>query len=92
MSEISVILPTLLTQAAGGNKRIYVAGSTLREALESLKSRHPGVAVHLFDETGGFREHVLCFLNEINSRWLDSLDYSINDDDTITFLQEVSGG
>ena len=92
MPEISVELPSLLAQAAGGTRRISVSGESLRDALDDLKRRYPTVAIHLFDETGDFREHVLCFLNDVNFRWLDSLDHPINDGDTIIVLQAVSGG
>ena len=92
MPEISVSLPSLLASAAGGTRQINVTGKSLREALDDLKRQYPTVAVHLFDEAGVFREHVLCFLNDINSRWLGSLDHPVEDGDMITILQAVSGG
>lgn len=92
MPEISVKLPSLLAQAAGGTRRISVTGDTLREALDDLKRRYPTVAIHLFDETGEFRRHVLCFLNDTSFRGLDSLDHPVADGDTIFVLQAVSGG
>ncbi len=92
MAEISVKLPSLLAHAAGGARRIDVSGESLREALDDLKHRYPAVATHLFDEAGDFREHVLCFLNETNTRWLDSLEHPLSNGDTIVMLQAVSGG
>jgi molybdopterin converting factor small subunit len=48
--------------------------------------------VHLCDESGRFRQHVLCFLNDINTRWLEEKSPSLQDGDCITILQAVSGG
>ena len=48
--------------------------------------------MHLFDETGGFRQHVLCFHNETNLRWLESDEVPVADGDRLTVLQAVSGG
>lgn len=91
MPKIAVSVPSLLAHAAGG-RRVHVTGESLEQALEDLRERHPRLAVHLFDETGGFREHVLCYLNETNTRWLESLDHPLSEGDRITVLQAVSGG
>ena len=48
--------------------------------------------MHLFDETASLRPHVLCFHNETNTRWLDSMAVPLADGDTVTILQAVSGG
>ena len=42
--------------------------------------------------TESLRQHVLCFHNETNTRWLDSMAVPLTDGDTITILQAVSGG
>jgi molybdopterin converting factor small subunit len=52
----------------------------------------PALRVHLCDESGKFRPHVLCFLNEVNTRWLDGADPRLQQGDRITILQAVSGG
>ncbi len=48
--------------------------------------------MHLFDETGDFRQHVLCFHNRTNTRWLPPAGVALEAGDTITILQAVSGG
>jgi molybdopterin synthase sulfur carrier subunit len=92
MSSVTVELPSVLAPVVGGTASIAVDGTTLAEALASLVERHPALTVHLFDETGRFRRHVLCFHNETNTRWLESLEVPVADGDTITILQAVSGG
>ncbi|MHC4827051.1 MAG: MoaD/ThiS family protein [Planctomycetota bacterium] len=85
-------LPSLLGPVVNGVHSVGVEGNTVSEVLAALVDRHPALAVHLFDETGGFRQHVLCFHNETNTRWLESLEVPVADGDTITILQAVSGG
>lgn len=90
--RVTIELPSLLGAAAGGERSIGVEADTLAGALAALVERHPALDTHLFDEAGGLRQHVLCFLNERNSRWLESQDVELSDGDTITILQAVSGG
>ncbi len=90
--RVPVHLPTLLRRAAGGSGKVWARGKTLRQALDDLTRRHPALQVHLYDETGGFRRHVLCYLNETDSRWLKSLDVPLQAADAITIIQAVSGG
>jgi molybdopterin converting factor small subunit len=73
-------------------EEIVVEGETLDEALEDAYERLPALRVHLCDESGNFRPHVLCFLNDVNSRWLQRSERRLRDGDRITILQAVSGG
>jgi molybdopterin synthase sulfur carrier subunit len=92
MPNAIVELPSLLAHLNDGNTDIPVSGDSIAEALASLLQRCPGVGVHLFDETGHLREHVLCFHNERNTRWLESLDVAIEEGDRLRIYQAVSGG
>jgi len=90
--RVDIRLPSVMEPVVGGELRFHVEAATLRDALDAAISRHPALEVHLFDETGSFRRHVLCFHNETNSRWLDGLDGKVEDGDTVTILQAVTGG
>lgn len=92
MASVTVELPSLLSTIVDGERRITVDAGTLAGVLSALTERHPALRVHLFDETGGLRQHVLCFHNGTNSRWLESLDVPVAEGDTVAILQAVSGG
>ena len=92
MARATFELPSVLASVIGGVQRLQVEGETLRAALEHAFEQQPALRVHLFDESGELRRHVLCFLNQSNSRWLDSLDEKLTKGDRITILQAVSGG
>jgi molybdopterin converting factor small subunit len=92
VAKVDVQLPGIVAEALGVARNHEVQARTLRDVLEHIAHRLPGLSVHLFDETGAFREHVLCFLNEESTRWMESVDVPLHDGDKITILQAVSGG
>lgn len=92
MPRVTLELPSLLRSIVGQGEALTVEGATLEEALADAFRQVPGLRVHLLEESGAFRPHVLCFLNELNTRWLDGLNQPLRDGDTITILQAVSGG
>ncbi len=92
MARVTVELPSLLSPMAGGARTLALEAATLSEALASLVALHPALDVHLFDETRKLRQHVLCFLNDENSRWLEGTDRALRDGDTLSIIQAVSGG
>ena len=92
MASVTIRLPSALAVVMEGTLQFSIEAQTLREALDEITRHHPKLALHLFNEEGVFRPHVLCFLNERNTRWLDDLDVPLNKDDTLRFMQAVSGG
>jgi molybdopterin converting factor small subunit len=91
MARATLELPSLLRDILPEGS-IPVEGNTLEEALEDAYRRLPTLRVHLCDESGRFRPHVLCFLNDVNTRWLEGAVPPLKDGDCITILQAVSGG
>ena len=91
MARVTLELPSLLRNVLAQGS-LTVEGDTLDEALEDAYAQLPGLLVHLCDESGRFRKHVLCFVNDVNSRWLERPDLALRDGDCITILQAVSGG
>ena len=92
MPRVTIELPSLLAAVLNGRRHVTVEAETLDQSLDRLIESHPGLRVHLFDESGDFREHVLCFLNETSTRWMESRKVPVAEGDTITILQAVSGG
>ena len=92
MARVTIDLPSLLRYVTGNDAVLRVEGDTLETALEDAYRRVPALRVHLCDESGRFRPHVLCFVNEVNTRWLGGDSPRLKDGDCITILQAVSGG
>jgi molybdopterin converting factor small subunit len=88
MARVTVLLPRMLAEAHGKG-RIELEAATLREALERLYAAAPALKFHLCEDSGRFRPHVMCFLND--DRMFD-LNSPLRDGDRIAFIQAISGG
>lgn len=92
MREVTVRLPAALCQLTGCERRVAVKGRTLEEALRDLVEQRPVLALHLFDDTGALRRHVLCFRNDVQARDRAELQEPLTAGDAITIVNSVSGG
>lgn len=90
--EIQVNVPSLLRDSVSGQRSLTISGTTLDEALQNLLDQYPLLRVHLYDEQGQLRQHVLIYYNSDNIAWLDSLDTPLRQGDQVHVLQAVSGG
>jgi sulfur-carrier protein len=92
MGAVTVQLPAVLAQMVEGERIFSVGGATIGEALEDLVSQRPALHVHLFDESGGLRPHVICFHNDEYARGLDGLTWPVSPGDRLTILNSITGG
>jgi sulfur-carrier protein len=88
---VTLTLPPLLRDVVGTTE-LKLHASTLAEAMEEAYRRLPVLRHHLCDERGRFRGHVLCLLNDENTRDLKSLDVPLSAGDRISIVQAISGG
>jgi adenylyltransferase/sulfurtransferase len=89
---INIELPSLLAPIMQGELNLTIKADTLDHAFKTIIKDHNKLGVHLFNEQGQLREHVLCFWNGTNTRWLDDLNQALKPNDTLMFMQAVSGG
>ena len=92
MPTVTIELPSLITAVVDAEPSLPVQATTVDDALRALVREHPALRIHLFDETGGLRPHVLCLHNDRNTRWDDAQEVPVAEGDRITILQAVSGG
>ena len=86
---VTVRLPPMLAELVGGAARIEVAGATLGQALDDLLRQRPKLRLHLVDESGALRRHILCFCNGSHTR---DRDVALRPGDTVAILHSVAGG
>lgn len=75
-----------------GAKKLRVEAATLAEAIEAAFLASPVLRHHLCEDSGKFKPHVLCFLNENNTRDMKSLNVPLREGDEIVYLPAISGG
>jgi molybdopterin converting factor small subunit len=90
--SINVRIPTQLRQLTAGSGEIAVEGATVREALASLDSLHPGIGERLLDDDGSLRRFVNLFLADEDVRFLDGLDTPVSAGQTLSVVPAVAGG
>jgi sulfur-carrier protein len=69
-----------------------VSGSTVREVIDELERRHPGLASYIVDDTGRLRRHVNIFVGEEPIRDRGKLADALQAEDRVFILQALSGG
>ena len=89
---LQINLPSLLRGSVGGRDELHSTGATLGEALEGLLADNPLLRIHLYDDRGKQRPHVLIYFNGENVSELEPLDVPLREGDQVTVIQAVSGG
>ena len=88
MARVTVVLPRMLAEVHG-RAQVDVCASTVREAVEALFEAAPALRFHLCEDSGRFRPHVLCLLNDER---MSDLEARLGEGDRIAFVQAISGG
>ncbi len=92
MSSITIRIPTPLRPLTGGESQPRVEGSTVREALTALESRHEGIRGRVLTPEGELRGFVNVFVGETDIRRLQGLDTALAEGSTLSVLPAVAGG
>jgi molybdopterin synthase sulfur carrier subunit len=90
--NILVRVPRVLAELTGCERRLHVAGTTVAEALTDLVRQRPAIRIHLFDDTGELRRHVLCFRNQVAVEQRTELSDRVAPGDELTLMNSVAGG
>jgi sulfur-carrier protein len=89
---VRVRVPTPLRRFTAGNGEVAAAGTSIKEVINDLESRHPGMRDRLLDEKGEIRRFVNIYLNGDDVRFLDQLNSAVKDGDDISIVPAIAGG
>ena len=67
-------------------------GSTLRDLIADVDSRHAGFAAQLVEPTGEQRRFVNIYVNDEDVRFLGKLETPVKDGDVVSILPAMAGG
>ena len=84
---VTVLVPSLLANQAGGQNRFEVEGATVREALSALPIRDL-----LFDEAGALRPLVNVYVDRQDMRIRDGVDTPLEGGEEIRIVAAIAGG
>jgi sulfur-carrier protein len=89
---VEVRVPTILRTHTGGEKKVEAQGATLREAIDDLEDRHPGIKGKLIDDEGSLHRFVNLYVNDEDVRFLGGAETPLDDGDVVAILPAVAGG
>src|SRR4030095_10771796 len=77
-----VKLPTILRSPPGGERAVDAEGTTLRELLEDLENKYPGITGMVLTDDGALHRFVNVYVNDEDVRYLGSLQPQVEPEDT----------
>ena len=86
-----VRIPPTLRAETGGERQVEASGETVRDLLDDLMSRFPGLRDQLVDD-GGIAPFVNVYVEGEDVRTKNGLETSVDDGSTVILLPAMAGG
>ena len=90
--SVRVRVPTPLRKLTQGADEVDVQGDTVKALVNDLERKFPGIKERICDETGKVRRFVNVYVNGDDIRFLQNLETSVRDGDSISIVPAVAGG
>jgi molybdopterin converting factor small subunit len=88
---VTVRIPTPLRTLTGGEEQVQASGATLREVIDALEQKHPGIKDRLLDDKG-VRRFVNIYVGDEDARFLDGLETKLASGTEISIVPAIAGG
>ena len=75
----------------GGKEQVDVEGATVRDVVEALEKKAPGIKERLLDEKG-VRRFINLYVGDEDVRFLDGLDTKLTSGTEISIVPAIAGG
>ncbi|MFA4887949.1 MAG: MoaD/ThiS family protein [Candidatus Omnitrophota bacterium] len=89
---IKVIIPTPLQKLAKNQADVQASGSSIKELIDDLEKKFPGLKERICDETGKVRRFINIYVNEEDIRFLKQDNTSLKDGDEVSIIPAIAGG
>src|SRR5262247_4114345 len=90
--SLKVVIPTPLRKFTSGAETVEVEAATIKEVIDQLDSRYPGLRSSLCDESGSLRRFINIYLDGEDVRFLENLATPVTDGAEIAIVPAISGG
>ena len=87
-----VRVPAPLQRLTQSQTEIEVSGTNVREMIEDLEKRFPGIKDRICEETGKIRRFINIYVNEEDVRFLQQEETPIRDGDEVSIIPAIAGG
>ena len=89
--QVTVRIPTPLRTLTGGEEAVQVSGATVKDVIDDLESKHPGMRERLLDAKG-VRRFVNIYVGDEDIRFLDGLETKLEGGAEISIVPAIAGG
>lgn len=90
--SLKVLIPTPLRKHTAGAEIVETDSGTVKEVLDGLEKRFPGIRNSVCDESGGLRRFINIYVDGEDVRFLDNLSTPAKDGCEIAIVPAISGG
>lgn len=87
----TVRIPPTLRAEVGGERQVPATGDTVREVLDDLTSRFPGLASQIVED-GDIAPFVNVYVEGEDVRTLDGMETPVKEGATVILLPAMAGG
>ena len=87
-----IVIPTPLRKYSNGVEVVEVDASNLREALEKLETRFPGIRAGIFENSGALRRFINIYVDGEDVRFLSELSTPVKEGTEIAIVPAIAGG
>jgi adenylyltransferase/sulfurtransferase len=87
-----VYIPTVLRKITNGETRVEAAAGDVRELLDLLESRFPGLKGQLVDAQGNMHRFVNVYVNNREIDELGGLETPLREEDEVALIPAMAGG
>ena len=89
---VKVRIPTPLQKMTKDQETVDVEARDIRDMINSLEARFPGIKDRICDEKGKVRRFVNIFLNEQDIRFLNQESTALKNGDEVSIVPAIAGG
>jgi molybdopterin converting factor small subunit len=90
--SVSVHIPTALRAHVDDKAQVDLEAGTIREILDRLVEKHPGLRGRLLDDGGELNKFVNVYVNDEDIRFLENLSTPVKEGDALTIVPSIAGG
>jgi sulfur-carrier protein len=87
----TIRIPPTLRVETGGERQVPASGGTVRELLDDLMSRFPGLAAQLVEDDD-IAPFVNVYVDGEDARTLDGIETPVREGATVILLPAMAGG
>jgi len=90
--SIKVRIPTPLQKLTNNQAEVECNAKNIKELIENLDEKYPGIKGRLCDENGNLRRFVNIFVNDQDIRFLNGDKTELKDGDEVSIIPAIAGG